>query len=233
VPFGALLSQAPTFTLYGDNRAIFRPTGFLENGDPLPFVEAAMSAEQVDALLEFALGRGRLEGASGRYMELSDRIADGPTTVFAINAAGIDKIVTVYALGIGEPPRGPVGADYRGFEVLSELLSAFEAQVQSGNVLSATPYEPELYRAAMGETNPAQPGVIEWPWAELTLDDFPPWEEAPAVRVGALTAAQAALVTAVPSGGTFGIPILAPDGLTYALQLRPLLPGEPVVPDLR
>jgi hypothetical protein len=159
-------------------------------------------------------------------MDFINQIADGTTTSFTLRAAGLDKFVSVYALGQGTPPAGPKGDDIRALEQLAQMLGTFETQVEAGNVESSEPYQPPAYRAVLTETGPGQDGALAWPWPELSLDDFPPLPDASAIRVGTLTPEQAALVTTVPSGGSYGIPILGPDGLSYVLQLRPLLPDD-------
>jgi hypothetical protein len=222
------LIEVPAFTLYGDNTVVFRPSIVTDSGDPAPLVRAYLSVDQVDALLEYALGPGRLADAQGPYLDFISQIADGPTTTFTLHAAGLDKLVSVYALGIGTPPRGPKGDDLRGMEQLAQLLGTFETQVAAGNVEATEPYQPPAYRAVLSETGPGQKGTLEWPWPELTLYDFPSLPDASAIRVGSLTPDQAALVTTVPSGGSYGIPLLGPDGLSYVLQLRPLLPGDAI-----
>jgi hypothetical protein len=225
------LIEAPGFTLYGDNTVVYRPGTVLDSGDPAPFVRAHLSVDQVDALLEYALGPGRLADAQDQYLEFADQIADGPTTTFTLRAAGIDKSVAVYALGMGTPPRGPKGDELRGLEQLASTLWSFEEQAEAGNVESVEPYQPPGYRAVLTETGPGLDETLDWPWPELTLDDFPPQPNAPAIRVGALSPEQAALVTTVPSGGSFGIRLQGPDGLSYLMQLRPLLPGDAVQGD--
>src|SRR5688572_19376076 len=48
VPFGYFITQAPTFVLYGDNRAIFRPSTITSDTELAGFIEATLSPEQVD-----------------------------------------------------------------------------------------------------------------------------------------------------------------------------------------
>jgi hypothetical protein len=154
-------------------------------------------------------------------------VADGPTTLFTIDAAGVSKRVSVYALGIG---RGEDPEAYRAFETLAELLSTFEQQVARGQVLTAETYQPELYRATLMESGPDFDAMY-WPWSDLAPDDFQFDPHNPSRRIAGMTPDQVAMVTAVPSGGVIGVPLQAPDGAFFDLALRPLLPGEPVVDD--
>ena len=81
-----------------------------------------------------------------------------------LDAAGIDKDVSVYALGITQPT-GPDAEYYAAFEDLATVLSTFEQQVAKGNVVSAAPYEPATYRVVLSEIDPSQGAAIAWPWA--------------------------------------------------------------------
>lgn len=63
MPVEWALTDAPSFILYGDDHLIFRPSPDPEQqigpgGTRPAFVMARMNAEQVDALLRFALGPG-------------------------------------------------------------------------------------------------------------------------------------------------------------------------------
>ena len=71
---------------------------------------------------------------------------------------------------------------------------------------------------------------MAWPWDDLTPADFTADPNDPSVRVAVLTPDQVAKVTAVPSGGVYSIPLQAPDGTFYNLALRPLLPGDTLLP---
>ena len=228
VPFGYFMTQAPTFVLYGDNSVIFRPSVDPEGTGFPPFVKATLSPEQVDALLTYALSVGRLADADAHYVEMS--VSDAPTTVFTVNAGGVDKTVSVYALDIGEHT-GPDAAMYSAFQDLAALLSTFETQVEKGQVLTAEPYQVESYRAVLSPSDLAQPDLIDWPFPDLTPADFEPMADNPNFLLGALTPEQLSAVTTVPSGGSPGIGVRSPDGTAaYTLQWRPLLPGEELQP---
>jgi hypothetical protein len=96
-------AQAPAFTLYGDGTIILRnttqgPIPAIGSVVPFhPFRTARMNEEQIQKLLEYALGEGGLGVARAEYP--SSRIADAATAVFTVNAGGLAKTVSVYALG--------------------------------------------------------------------------------------------------------------------------------------
>jgi hypothetical protein len=232
VPVEVSLTEAPTFTLYGDDTAIFRPQPpdgmFPMPGEPMtPLVRAVMTPEQVDALLAYALGPGGLADAQETYF--NPLIADAPTTVFTVDAAGIQTQVAIGALGLDDPS-APDAAERAKFEALSDLLDSFEEQITAGNVESAALYEPDRYRGMLtavweGSTDP----VVGWPWTDLTLEDFVAPEDNLA-RYAELTPDQVAAVTPVPSGGITNIRLSAPDGSEWYLSVRPLLPEESFLP---
>ncbi|MDQ3319845.1 MAG: hypothetical protein M3515_06340 [Actinomycetota bacterium] len=183
-----------------------------------------MNAEQVDALLRFALGRGGLLDARERYD--NTLVADAPTTTFTIDAGGVTKTVQAYALGIDAA--GPDTQILSRLAELSDLLDSFEEQVAAGQVVSAEPYQPQSYRAWLTEAFGDGP-VTEWPWDDLDPDDFesPPDSLA---SLAALSPEQVALIADEPTGGIMGLILEADDGTLNSLSVRPLLPGEELLP---
>ena len=135
-----------------------------------PFMKATMNPDQVDALLRFALTQGGLLEAQEDYTEVG--VADAPNTTFTVNAGGVDKTVVIAALGFdAQAPDAGIRAK---FAVLSDLLDSFEDEVARGNVDPSGPFEPTAYRAYLPESFEGQQGEpIEWPWSDLTMDDFP------------------------------------------------------------
>lgn len=231
VPLEWNLIATPSFTLYGNNVAIFRPQPadgmFPGPGEPqVPLQQATLTAEQVDALLTYALGPGGLANANAEYF--NPLIADAPTTVFTIDAGGVDKTVSATALGMDDPsnPDAAILAQLAG---LQDLLDSFEEQADQ--VESIAPYEPAAYRGMLTQVwEGATDKAIEWPWPDVTLEDFvaPPDNVA---RYAELTPEQVAAVTEIPSGGIMNVRVTAPDGSDWYLNIRPLLPGESYLPD--
>jgi hypothetical protein len=228
VPFGYFVTQAPSFVLYGDGTVVLRdstatpPPAEGSISRMIPFRTARLSEAKVQELLAFALGEGGLAAAGDSYPY--DMVADAPTTIFEIHAGGVDKTVSVYALGI-DGPDVPDATARRAFAVLAEVLRAFDP----GDA-AAAPYRAERYRGVLSESYGQATAPIGWPWPSLTPADFstsagPGGSGYPSYT---LSAAQvAALGLDGLEGGAQGIELRDPDGSTVRLlALRPLLPGE-------
>ncbi len=228
VPPGFFATDAPIFTLYGDDTAIFRPaTDPTGTGLP-PFVKATLDAAQVDSLLDFALTTGHLTTARHSYSV--GGVYDAGTVTFTIDAGGISKSVSVYALGISNNQTNPESADYAAFEQLSVLLGDFDKEIRLGHATSAGTYAPSQYRAILIEAPGAQ-NPIAWPWDDVTLDDFAVVTGHAPARLAAITSEQAAKLTTVPSGGVRGVAVASRDGTRqFSLSLRPMLPGDTIIP---
>jgi hypothetical protein len=211
------LPRAPVFTLYGDNTAIFRPSGDLTGKDLPPFMRAQLSVDQVDALLTKALVRDHLRDAAESYPGNPDT----GSTIFSVDAAGVKKQVSVS--GLNPTPKGPNADVLKGLADLATTLTDFESQVKQGNVESVDTYQPQMYRAILSEGT--ADASIPWPWTDLTLADFSVNRDSGQL-MGELTAEQAGIVVTLPSGGASDISVTGVDGKGYLLSLRPVLPGE-------
>jgi hypothetical protein len=222
--WGFFITQAPSFSLYGDGTVIIQPSGaatrLVGAGLP-PFRQARMSEEQVQALLRFALGQGRLLGARASYGQMG--CADCGSTVFKINAADISKTISIDALGMAEVPAD--SADRAGFMALAETLGGFEARMDAGEMGEVTTYDPPVYRVVMLEAQPGQGEPIAWPWTDVAWEDFASVEQGFQLEA-VLTLEQVAQVVEVPSGGHNGIIVEAPNDKLWSLGVRPLLPDE-------
>lgn len=227
VPMEWMVTQAPQFTLYGDGTVIFRPQDDAEVGDGfeqgLPrFLTGKMTEEGIQALLHYALATGRLATAHESYE--NPMIADASTTVFVLNAGGVEKVVSVYALSeVFEP--GPDAADRQAFAQLQQLLMNFEQEADAGTVQEVRLYDAVWYRVVMFE-GPGEPvrAPIEWPWADIAPADFPAGDEPGRTKL--LSSEHVGELTELPSGGHMSIWVETPDGELVSFALRPLLPDE-------
>jgi hypothetical protein len=233
VPIEFLAGQAPTFTLYGDGRIVFVPKVevFPEPGPDgvihgVPWRTAQLDPAQVDELLESALGPGGLGAARENYG--NDMVADAGSTYFRVDAGGVKKEVAIYALGM-EGPEVPDQQARKAFLGLAERLRDFDR----GGAIGTEAYVPTSYRAVLVERE-GDPGaggpVIEWPWPNLTIADFPSnvngagAEQFPHRALAADEAAE--LNIGDIAGGIQNVVVKGPDSKVYSLILRPLLPHE-------
>lgn len=223
IQFGFLVTQAPQFTLYGDGTVIFQQVDRREGAFDqarLPWLVGHLDEDGIQALLQFALSTGRLANAKENYE--NPMIADAGNTIFTLNAAGVQKVVNIYALFEVPDPNVPDKADRAGFSQLSAALKNFENQDGLGDVVV---YEPEVYRVILLEGFGEPAGApLEWPWDDLTVDDFPAGDEPGGIAH--LDAEHVAKLLEVPNGGHIGIWVEDPDGNLVQFGVRPLLPDE-------
>ena len=224
-----LATQAPSFTLYGDGTIIFRnplldPPAAVGSVFPMhPFRSAKLSEDQVQDLLTSALGEFGLGVARPDYR--NDLVADAGTAVFTVNAGGLSKTVSVYALGL-EGEGVPDAAARAGFAKLAERLH----NIDNGGAFATTEYAPERYRGILLDGQPGVPDAMPWPWPDFAPSDFVSNADPIAFQLPArvMSAEEVEALGIEPYAGGFqGLPLLGPDdGKVYSFSLRPLLPDE-------
>ena len=229
MPIDFIASAIPQFTLYGDGTIVYRdPAKELPPAQGSVFVQnpvrtAKLTQDQVQELLAFALGEGGLAAARPEY--LNQMIADASTAMFTIDAGGLQKRVSVYALGL-EMENDPDAAARAAFKRLAERLVGLEG----GGAIAATDYVPEAYRVTLIEAaGMAAPDTREWPWADLAVTDFIPSADPNGPQFPHRTMTPEELTQLGVQdfeGGFQGLPIHGPDGKAYTLAARPILPGE-------
>jgi hypothetical protein len=231
-PMEALASSAPTFTLYGNGIVVFQPkvtsppapdpSGLVRNA---AWRAARLDEGQVQDLLAFALGPGGLGAARDSYLQ--GGVADVPNTIFEVNAGGVDKTVVVNALD-GENAQGPDSAARAAFLRLAERLRDFD----QGGSISTDVYQPDAFRGVLTPRDP-DPSIkaAAWPWSAVKPADF---QEGVNDGSGGIVLPHRTLTAAEVTqlglddvaGGFVNLMLAGTDGKTYALTLRPLLPGE-------
>lgn len=223
-----LAIEAPIFTLYGDGTIIFRdpfgdPPAAQGSVMPLnPFRIAKLSEEQIQETLKLALGEGGLAIAKPVYE--NNQVADASTTVFTIDAGGIKKTVSIYALGL--EVQGAADAPARAaFARLAERLRDFD----QGGTIATDLYEPTAYRGVLMDGFD-DPNRIDWPWTDIAPSDFVfPADPNAFQRADRVMTPDevAALGLEEIEGGFQGLTLVAPDeAKVYSFALRPLLPDE-------
>jgi alpha-tubulin suppressor-like RCC1 family protein len=215
-----------SFTVYGDGTVIFpgqaaeQPAaeGPILRADP--FRIAHLNKDQLQALLRFAIGEGGLGAACDRY-ETQDTDV-GSSTVVTVHVVGLEKRVTL----IGSSPLGPL------FDHLRTIDSA--------NNVSSQVFVPDRYWSNLIEAasaieigllpDPADAGVLAWPWPSIAPADFVGRDEGGWIggprRV--MSVAEAAVHGLSDNGGVVQrVYLLGPDGVTiYSFSLWPMLPDE-------
>lgn len=226
-----LATQAPIFTLYGDGTIIFRnpaaksppAVGAVQPFNP--FRIAKLSEEQIQTLLEMAIGQGGLGAARANYT--NDGVADAGTTVFTVNAGGLQKMVSICALGIDGPSVQDAIAR-AAFSRLAERLGNFD----DNGVFATQVYAPKVYRGVLMPSLPpfgGGAGAKPWPWTDLQPESFvmPADPNAFQMATSVLTAAQVEVLGIDPhEGGLQGLTLTGPKGNLYSFSVRPLLPDE-------
>jgi hypothetical protein len=222
-------TQAPFFTLYGDGRVVFRnPMLDLPpaQGSVAPFNPmrtARLTEDQIQSLLVRALGDGGLAGARARYD--NPLVADAGTAEFSIDAGGITKTVSVYALGM-ETQGGADAPARTAFQNLAARLSDFD----QGGTFPSQVYVPTAYRAILLDGQGiVAPDIRDWPWPSVGIDGFKadadpnglpfPHRTMTADEIGQLELSGI-------EGGFQGLVLRGPAGKVYTLSVRPLLPGD-------
>jgi len=222
-------AAVPLFTLYGDGTIIFRnpmlepPPAEASVFKMNPLRTAKLSEEQIQDLLRLALVEGGLGTARAEYH--NDMVADAGTAIFTIEAGGLKKTVSVYALGLDMPgvPDGPARAT---FKRLADRLTDFD----QGGKIATDVYQPEVYRGVLFDaTGIEAPDIRQWPWPDLTAADFKPDADPNGLQFPhrTMTPAEVDLLKVTDyQGGFQNLVLTAPDKKLYTLSLRPLLPGE-------
>lgn len=226
---GYSASQAPPFTLYGDGTIIFR-NPMLEvpaaQGSVMtfnPMRTAKLSEEQIQELLVLALGEGGLAAARPNYE--NNTVTDVGTTTFTVDAGGIRKTVSIYALGFDDPS-SPDAPARIAFKKLADRLADFD----QGGSIATDVYTPEAYRATLIDSpGIAAPDIRDWPWTDLTVADFKPDADPNGLQFPhkTLTTEEIALLAVKDfEGGFNGLVLRGTDNKLYTLALRPLLPDD-------
>jgi hypothetical protein len=225
VPMEFNAAAAPIFSLYGDGTIVFRDPAATgpEAGDGLfrlpGFKTAKLTEAKVQELLVFAVNEGGLGVARERYD--NQMVADASTSTFFISAAGKEKKVEVYALGM-DVPGGADEAIRRAFLQLADELKTFDSEGEYNSV----DYQPAGYRGVLFESGGAPINMLDWPWPNLEPADFTAPAEGGFPRRAFTPAEIAELGIEQVEGGVQGLNFEGPDNKAYTFVIRPLLPDE-------
>jgi hypothetical protein len=94
-------------------------------------------------------------------------VSDASTSVFTVNAGGLAKTVSVYALGF-EAPEVP---DLAIRQVLATLRKHL-LDIDQGGTVKTDVYAPDRYRAILLDGQAGAPDQKAWPWPEVKPAEF-------------------------------------------------------------
>jgi hypothetical protein len=224
-------TRVPVFTLYGDGTVVFQqyseefPQPLANGATPgLPLRTAKLDESQIQELLQFALRDGGLAAARESYE--NQMVADAGTAVFTLDAAGLKKTVSVYALGLDlQDPNAPDALPRAAFMKLAERLRDFDR----GGSIPTDVFVPAAYRGLLFEAGGVQ-GVapVAWPWSDLKVTDFvtDPNGGFPQAKLSPAQVKAVGVPDELAPGGIRDLYVSGPDGKLYSFAIRPLLPGE-------
>lgn len=221
VPVEFLATSAPSFTLYGDGTVVFRdPTAMPpESTDGVmrstPFKTVRLDEEAIQALLDEALGPGALAVAKGPY---TGNMADVPSSIFTISIGGQTKEVSV--TGLSPEAHEQDKAIITALAGLAGKLNTFGSSIPG-----AKPYQPAAYRGVINPVDQPFGKVLDWPWTDLTPDDFTSGANEFLLK-HVLSQAQVDAVGLADIGGGMSGVNLRSKGKVFTFSLRPLLPDE-------
>lgn len=180
LPVDFMVTQLPSFAMYGDGRVIMQGMQTLEfPGPALPaLIERRLTAEGIQAILE-AVEATNVLGSNKELRGAMNVVADAADTVFTVNAGGRQVVVSIYGLGTlmpgMEPPPGmPVGEleAHEALFALNDQLMLLDSWLPDGAWATDGwhPYEPAAFRLYVRDVTgePVEGGegpgqVMEWP----------------------------------------------------------------------
>ena len=189
---------------------------------PPALMQAQLSPEQVDVLIGYALGPGGLAAADAVY---DDRfVTDQNTTTFIIDADGVSKTVSAYALGLPEPrasaPMTPSWPAWPPWRTPSPTSTRRWRQVTSSHRRSTS--RPSTWPSSRPTPRTARRLRARGP-SRMSSWSCPLTGQRVTLT---LTPEQVSQVTTVPTGGVGGLIYTTSDGQRVSVTIRPMLPGE-------
>jgi hypothetical protein len=222
MPVESSVTYTPSFTLYGDGTVIWRdnfaaaPASNDNLIRPAPLMITRLDEGTIQTVLAEAIGPGGLGVAVGPYNEMMG--ADIPSTIFTINAGGIPepKRVEVVALSPEAHPKNR--------QVITALAGLAEKLRAFDTLVNEQPYIPNGYRAVLTPTEQAFGPVVDWPWPDISPDEFGGDNEFFQTRQMTHDEVAALGIDNLESG-VAGF-VLQDGQDLYSFALRPLLPDD-------
>lgn len=216
------VTYTPSFTLYGDGTVIWRDNQAIpsESTDdlmrPTPLLVTRLDEGTIQVLLAEAIGPGGLGVAVGPYNEMMG--ADIPSTIFTINAGGIPEPKRVEVVGLS-PDMHP-----KNLQVVTALAGLAEKLRTFDTLVNEQTYVPSGFRGVLIPTEQAFGPVVDWPWPDITPDEFGGDAEFFQTRQMTLDEVNELGIEDITSGVS-GFVLQHGEDL-YSFALRPLLPDD-------
>ena len=239
VPYEALFTNLPSFTVVGDGRVIVQgPVADIFPGPALPNVLVRRLTEDgIQSLILRVTDTGLFE-ESQSFSAAGEFVADAPTTVLTLRADSREVVVDVYALGLlmdldEVPPNVPdseIDAHVALTALESELVD-LESWIPEDDWADAEwqPYVPTAFRLLVSNIDDIEPlpeegEPIPWP-GRTPPDEIGELSSVQSVRCGLVMGEEAATWYAALQGATQSSRWIH-DGHEYRVIPRPLLPDE-------
>jgi hypothetical protein len=245
------VTQVPPLVITGDGRVVMQGMQTLEfPGPALPaLIERRLTEEGLQQILR-SLEQTNLFTGELELRGMNGMVADANDTIFTVHAAGLESVVTVYAISMlfpdMEPPPGMGSDELEAYRVLSTLhdgLMTLDTWLPADAWATDAwvPYQPEAFRLYVRDVTgqPIEGGELPGQLREWPTDDDPAafGEEIVSfgdgtrcgVAVGDLGATWLAELTEANQN------TLWTDGgdRRFSIGVRPLLPHEePVCPEV-
>jgi hypothetical protein len=166
VPASFFFVNTPSLLVSGDGR-VFMPAA-VPAIFPGPLLPSLLVRKINKAGIQALLGMVKAAGLLAPPPEYPDphNVADAPSTVLTIQAAGGTFVHSAYALGIGDPETGV----RKKLLDLVTAISDIDKSAGAANLGTDGPFVPTVYRFQAQVVDPSQltgqdpaPTVVEWP----------------------------------------------------------------------
>jgi hypothetical protein len=239
VPYEAIFTNLPRFTLVGDGRVIVQ--GPASEEFPGPALPNLLVRRLTESGIQSVIARVTETGLfdeSQSFTAASAVVADAPSTVFTLRADSREAIVDVYGLGLlgdgaGAPPDMPAAeVDAHGaLTALEAELVDLDSWIEADDWADPewVPYEPTAFRLLVADVTD-QPPIPEetepLPWPGTTppeeIGELSPLQ---GVRCGLVMGNEAAAWYDALSEAN-QLTKWSHEGRLYRVTPRPLLPDE-------
>lgn len=179
------VTQVPPFVITGDGRVIMHGMQSLEfPGPALPaLIERRLTESGVQQVLR-ALEQTNLFTGNLELRGMNGMVADANDTIFTVRAAGLESVVSVYAISMlfpdMEPPPGMSADELDAYRVLSALhdrLMTLDSWLPADAWATDTwvPYQPEALRLYVRDVTdqPVEGGELPGQLREWPTEDDP------------------------------------------------------------